>query len=179
MKRRAFIRSSLATGAIAVLPDMWSESLDAAAQKTTWDAALTALAANVQIMPKFDKPVLQEGSVYRGTWMECGPHESLAYAELAEYVTPTEAGPSPIQVAINTHRAFFANQREDGQLPANVTKWGIGWSMIQMVVPIAATAWEVSQIAKNEEVSRRSISVMCAMGCLASAISGHARHGTS
>jgi hypothetical protein len=151
MKRRAFIKSSLATGAIAVLPEMWSEALDAAAWKKTWDAALAALAANVQIMPKFDKPVLQEGSVYRGTWMECGPHESLAYAELTDYVTPTEAGPSPIQAAINTHRAFFANQREDGQLPANVTKWGIGWSMIQMVVPIAATAWEVSQIAKNEE----------------------------
>jgi len=150
MKRRTFLKSGLATGAVATLPDLWSQAPDAAAWRKTWDAALGVLAGNVQKMPKFDQPVLQEGSVYRGTWMECGPHESLAYAQLAEFVTPVTNGPSPLQVAINTHRAFFANQREDGQLPANVTKWGIGWSMIQMVVPIAATAWEVAQIAKDE-----------------------------
>jgi hypothetical protein len=151
MKRRTFLKSGLATGAVAALPGLWSQAPDATAWRKTWGAALTVLAGNVQVMPKFDKPVLQEGSVYRGTWMECGPHESLAYAQLAEFVTPSETAPSPIQVAINTHRAFFANQREDGQLPANVTKWGMSWSMIQMVVPIAATAWEVSQVAKNEE----------------------------
>jgi TAT (twin-arginine translocation) pathway signal sequence len=150
MKRRTFLKSGLATAAVAVLPDLWSQAPDATAWRKTWDAALAVLAGNVKVMPKFDQPVLQEGSVYRGTWMECGPHESLAYAQLAQFVTPVDAGPSPLQVAINTHRAFFANQREDGQLPANITKWGVGWSMIQMVVPIAATAWEVAQIAKDE-----------------------------
>ena len=150
MKRRTFLKSGLATGAVAALPDLWSQAPDATAWRKTWDAALAVLAGNVQKMPKFDQPVLQEGSVYRGTWMECGPHESLAYAQLAEFVAPATNGPSPLQVAINTHRAFFANQREDGQLPANVTKWGISWSMIQMVVPVAATAWEVAQIAKDE-----------------------------
>jgi hypothetical protein len=28
--------------------------------------------------------------------------------------------------------------------------WGMNWMMIQMVVPIAATAWEVAQIAKDD-----------------------------
>jgi glycogen debranching enzyme len=65
-------------------------------------------------------------------------------------VAPVEQGPSPLEIAINTHRAFFANQREDGQLPANVTQWGMNWMMIQMVVPIAGTAWELAQIAKDD-----------------------------
>ncbi len=60
--------------------------------------------------------MLFEGSVYRGTWQECGPHESLAYSELSDFVTPAEGKPSPLEVARNTHRAFFTLQREDGQL---------------------------------------------------------------
>ena len=149
MERRTFLKSSLAMGLSAGVSNSFSQAYDTAIWAKTWDAALVALAGNVKIMPKFDRPILQEGSVYRGAWMECGPHESLAYAELANFVTPVEQGPSPLEIAINTHRAFFANQREDGQFPANVTKWGMSWMMIQMVVPIAATAWEVAQIAKD------------------------------
>ena len=101
-------------------------------------------------MPRFNQLVLFEGSAYRGTWMECGPHESLCYAQLATFVAPVEGRPSPLEVAKNTHRAFFTLQRDDGQLPASVKLSGMNWGQIQMVVPIAATAWELAQLTKDE-----------------------------
>jgi hypothetical protein len=149
VERRAFLKTAIAAGAATVLPGAWANPDDSAWNKT-WDAALTTLAGNIKVMPHFDSPVLQEGSVYRGTWQECGPHESLAYAQLAGYVPQIEGKPSPLEVAKNTHRAFFSLQRDDGQLPASVKLRGIDWMMIQMVVPIAATAWEVCQISKDE-----------------------------
>ena len=149
MQRRAFLTTMMAAGATAVLPDAWTQTSDADWTKT-WDAALATMAGNVKPVPRFDQPVLHEGSAYRGTWQECGPHESLAYAELAELIKPGEGKPSPLEVARNTHRAFFTLQREDGQLPASVKLSGINWGQIQMVVPIAATAWEIAQKTKDE-----------------------------
>ena len=143
----------MAAGASAVLPGAWAEKPDAAWMRTG-DAALTALAANVRRVPQFDQPVLFEGSVYQGTWQECGPHESLAYAELAEFVRPGTEGNGgnaspPLEIAKNTHRIFFTLQREDGQLPAAVRLSGISWGQIQMVAPIAATGWEIAQKAND------------------------------
>ena len=79
------------------------------------------------------------------------PHESLMYAELADYVKPIEGKPSPLEVAKNTHRVFFRNQRNDGQLPASVKLSGMNWGQLQMVVPIASTAWAVAQKSKDED----------------------------
>ena len=149
MKRREFLKSAMVVGATVATPSAWAHSPDESWSKV-WDAALTTLAGNVKLVPHFDKPVLYEGSVYRGTWMECGPHESLAYAQLGEFVPAVEGKPSPLEVATNTHRAFFVNQRDDGQLPFNVHITGVHWGQIQMVVPIAATAWDVSQMLKAE-----------------------------
>ena len=118
---------------------------------TAWDAALTVLAGNIHQPPKFGKPVLFEGAVYPGIWQECGPHESLVYATLREYVAMGD-GPGPIEVARASHMAFFALQREDGQIPSSIKGSGeVGFGQIQMVVPIAATAWELAQILKEEE----------------------------
>ena len=36
------------------------------------------------------------------------------------------------------------------ELPASVKLSGINWGQIQMVVPIAATAWDIAQKAKDE-----------------------------
>src|ERR1035437_6518374 len=36
------------------------------AWQTTWDAALAVLAGNVRSMPRYDRPVLVEGSTYAG-----------------------------------------------------------------------------------------------------------------
>jgi hypothetical protein len=90
-----------------------------------------------------------EGAVYPGAWMECGPNEGLVYASLAKYVAKTDA----VGVARANHMAFFALQREDGQIPASIKLSGeVGYGQIQMVVPIAATAWELSRLSKDEEL---------------------------
>ena len=98
-----------------------------------YQSALDLLAANVQKVPGYQKPVLIEGSVYRGIWLECGPHEGLVYSAIRP------------DVARNNHLAFFDLQREDGQLPCNIKLTEAGYGQIQTVVPIAATAWELCQ----------------------------------
>ncbi len=120
--------------------------------RPTWDAALTLLAGNIITLPHYDRPVLIEGSVYAGVWQECGPHEGLVYANLDWGFDPAATlAPTPLQVAIANHMAFFALQRPDGQLPASVKRSEVGFGQIQMVVPIAATAWELAQLTHNEE----------------------------
>jgi hypothetical protein len=120
-----------------------------------WDAAIAVLAGNLRRAPGYTQPLLFEGSTYQGIWLECGPHEGLVYASLAD-VIPAAAGaaadnqPSPVRTAVNNHMAFFLNQRPDGQLPANVKTTENGFGQIQMVVPIAATALELFHITRDE-----------------------------
>src|SRR5271170_3813014 len=123
----------------------------------TWDAALAVLAENIKTVPNFDHPVLVEGSVYPGVWLECGPHEGLVYGTLAPYVAAQDGVPSPLQIARNNHIAFFALQypvghESAGQLPAAIKMFDVGYGQIQMVVPIAATAWELSQLTDDDEL---------------------------
>ena len=123
----------------------------------TWDAALAVLAGNVKTVPRYDHPVLVEGSVYPGIWLECGPHEGLVYGTLAPYIATQEGVPTPLQIARNNHMAFFALQRpvgheSAGQLPAAIKMSDVGYGQIQMVVPIAATAWELSQLTGDDEL---------------------------
>ncbi|MGA8937721.1 MAG: alpha-L-rhamnosidase [Acidobacteriaceae bacterium] len=123
--------------------------------RAAWIEALAVLDANITTLPKYDRPVLIEGAVYAGVWQECGPQEGLVYASLGWGSNASSAnGPlsTPMQVAIDNHMTFFALQREDGQLPANVKRSEVGFGQIQMVVPIAATAWEVAQLSRNEEL---------------------------
>lgn len=108
--------------------------------QTAYDKALEVLAGNVQVMPYVTKPVLIEGSVYRGIWQECGPHEALVYRKFRP------------DVARNSHLTFFELQRADGQLPANNKVAETGFGQIQMVVPIAATAWELARDTGDGEL---------------------------
>lgn len=101
--------------------------------QAAYDKALAILAGNVQVMPYVNRPVLIEGSVYRGIWQECGPHEALVYRKWRP------------DVARDSHLTFFELQRADGQLPANNKETETGFGQIQMVVPIAATAWELAR----------------------------------
>jgi hypothetical protein len=110
------------------------------AYQSLYDRALNLLAANLQVMHGFDKPVLIEGSVYRGIWLECGPQEGLVYS----LIRP--------DVARNNHAIFFDLQQEDGQIPCSVKQAGAGFGQIQMVVPIAATAWELTQATQDSEL---------------------------
>jgi hypothetical protein len=149
MRRRTFLKTAAKMGAATLLSGSEAYATDGLWMRT-WDAALAVLAGNVEKVPSFAEPVLFEGSVYRGIWQECGPHESLVYAGLAEYAAPRADGLTPVGVSLNAHRAFFVLQRQDGQLPAFM--WThVGFAQIQMVVPIAATAWELAQVAHDEE----------------------------
>ena len=123
----------------------------------TWDAALNALAQNIRTVPRFDRPVLYEGAVYPGIWQECGPHEGLVYGTLAQYIAPSEPAHAPLAIARNNHMAFFALQKPEGsdsagQLPASIKTTEAGYGQIQMVVPIAATAWELAQLTGDDEL---------------------------
>jgi hypothetical protein len=170
IERRDFLKlAAMTTGATLLPHSAHAQSTPAAAVKTpaapspafpnkdprwqrTWDAALATLAGNIRILPRYPNPVLIEGAVYPGIWQECGPHEGLVYGTLAPFIPEQPGQPTPLQVARNNHMAFFALQKEDGQLPASIKTTEAGYGQIQMVVPIAATAWELSQLTSDDEL---------------------------
>jgi len=145
MNRRRFLQYSSSALLAASAPEVLNSAVIAPSDpqprfrtsNTRWqaayDKALAVLAGNIRVLPRIDSPVLIEGSEYAGVWQECGPHESLVYA------------PFRPDVARNNHTTFFQLQRPDGQLPASNKTTEAGFGQIQMVVPIAATAWEVAQ----------------------------------
>jgi hypothetical protein len=98
-----------------------------------YDAALTSARGNTRQVNRFADPVLIEGGVYPGTWLECAPQEGLVYA-------PWNTG-----VAVANQRIFFEFQRSDGQMPCWVWFKQVGYGQIQMAVPIAATAFDLYQ----------------------------------
>ena len=162
MNRREFLTASAAVLVTARDSSAFASSEPVfrtgnARWQTTYDKALSVLAGNVQVMPRFPGPVLIEGSSYAGIWMECGPHEALLYRNFRP------------DVARNSHLTFFDLQKEDGQLPANnkATAASPGWAQIQMVVPIAATAWELAKATGDHELLEKAYSCLLALGRLA------------
>jgi hypothetical protein len=109
-----------------------------------YNQALEGLAANMRRVYGFSTSVLIEGGVYPGIWLECGPLEGLVY------------GQHRPEVALANHDVFFHHQREDGYLPCWVWSERTGSAQIQMVVPIAATAWEVAQLTGREDFLSRA-----------------------
>ena len=157
MHRRDLLKLGAATAIKAVLPaalpsvPVWAVETSSPSSEPffktendrwqrAYDKAMGILGGNVQVMPRVPLPVLIEGSSYAGIWQECGPHESLVY----RHVRP--------DVARNTHMTFFILQRPDGQLPANNKRTETGFGQIQMVVPIAATAWELAKATADSEL---------------------------
>ena len=146
MNRRGFLAGSAALAASGTRATMAAaqpeETPQFTTQNATWqsayDSALGVLAANVQVLPRYAKPILIEGAAYQGIWLESGPHESLVYRKFRP------------DIARNSHRCFFELQRKDGQFPCNNKLSGMGLGQIQMVVPIAATAWELTQATGDE-----------------------------
>lgn len=108
--------------------------------------ALDVVRRNTTKLNTYAGPVLIEGSTYGGIWQECAPQEGLVYSLFHP------------DAARNNHLAFFAQQREDGQLPCWLRKDSVGFGQIQMVVPIAATAWELAQQTADSELLERAYS---------------------
>src|SRR6476646_4128860 len=150
LHRRAFLQRTVAAGLAAVCASAFPEADPQAPEFRTansrWQAtyarALAVLAGNVQVLPRYAKPVLIEGANYAGIWLECGPHEALVYRKFRP------------DVARNSHLIFFALQRPDGQFPANNKVSETGFGQIQTVVPIAATAWELARSTGDDELLR-------------------------
>ncbi len=148
-----FLAQGAAAKSAPVTAQVTAQAADAdAAWKRTWEAAIGVLAGNLRRVPGYPEPVLLEGSTYEGIWQECGPHEGLVYATLEKFIPTVEGKPTPRQAARNNHIAFFALQRPDGQLPASVKMSENGFGQIQMVVPIAATAWDLAQLTGDDEL---------------------------
>ena len=108
--RRAFLRqasAALGIGCVPAFAESDAQRPEFRTANSRWQAAynraLGVLAAKVQVLPRYNKPVLIEGANYAGIWMECGPHEALVYRE-------TSASTSRATVT----SFFFALQRPDG-----------------------------------------------------------------
>ncbi|WP_168119596.1 hypothetical protein [Paenibacillus sp. HB172176] len=76
------------------------------------------------------QPILQEGGVYLGCWLES---TGTINAELLSRFAPT--------VAESTFEAFALHQRSDGLLPYKVTEHGGAYRQIQLVTPLARSVW--------------------------------------
>ena len=119
--------------------------------RRSWEQAIATLAGNTRTLGTYSKPVLIEGAGYPGIWMECGPTEALINLKWKLYL-PEPQREAADKVAIANHMAFFDLQRPDGQIPAYIWDKKVGFGQIQMVVPVAATAWETAQITKSQQL---------------------------
>lgn len=139
--RRQFLYQTAAAfaarAAAEALPQALQFRCDNAKLQGAYNAAVSGLKQNVQDVFRFPRPVLLEGATYAGVWLECAPLEGLVYAPI-----------SP-ETALANHEVFFDLQREDGYLPCNAKKDRLGTGQIQMVVPIAATAWDLYRQNRN------------------------------
>lgn len=75
-------------------------------------------------------PILQEGGVYHGCWLES---TGTINAELLSRFIPT--------VAQATFEQFAVHQREDGLIPYKITVDGPIFRQIQLVTPLARSVW--------------------------------------
>jgi Mannosylglycerate hydrolase MGH1-like glycoside hydrolase domain len=165
MNRRQLVaRGSLAAAALAVRhPRLFAAHLGSRPSTGTvpcilttddpglhsiYDAALATLAGNAVQFPAYSEPVLVEGSVYHGVWLECAPQEGEVY----NAVGPEAAN----RIARANQLIFFSLQKEDGQLPCSVKANGPAFGQIQMVVPIAATAWELARQFRDSELLEKA-----------------------
>ena len=129
----ARLRSARATGSGPV-----PEGFEAAGVRFTaiggrleqrWNQAVTELAQCVRPIGG-SSPVLNEGGVYHGSWIES---TGTINAEMLSRFVP--------DVTRDTHLLFAENQRDDGMIPYKVTDDGPGFSQIQIVTPLARTVW--------------------------------------
>ncbi|WP_091039088.1 MGH1-like glycoside hydrolase domain-containing protein [Glycomyces harbinensis] len=103
-----------------------------------WHRALTELAQCIR--PREGAPpVLNEGGVYHGTWIES---TGTVNAEVLARFAPG--------VARDTHLLFADHQRGDGMIPYKVTDAGPAFSQIQIVTPLARTVWHHHRLTAGD-----------------------------
>lgn len=85
-------------------------------------------------------PVLNEGGVYAGAWIES---TGTINAEVLARFAPG--------LARDTHLLFAEHQRGDGMIPYKVTDEGPGFSQIQIVTPLARAVWHHHRLAGGDE----------------------------
>ena len=96
-----------------------------------WRQAILELQRCVRVLDNgLESPVLVEGGVYPGTWIEGTASIS---AEVLTRFAPA--------VARSTQEQFARFQRDDGMIPYKVTDSGPGYTQIQLVTPFARTVW--------------------------------------
>ena len=88
------------------------------------------------------EPVLNEGGVYHGCWLESTGSIS---AELTSRFLPA--------LAVRTFGAFVTHQRPDGLFPYKVTESGPGFAQIQIVTPFARCVWNAYRIGAVSRVA--------------------------
>jgi hypothetical protein len=103
-----------------------------------WHRALAELALCIHALPGA-APVLHEGGVYHGAWLES---TATIGAELLDRFAPDVTG--------DTHLLFARHQRDDGMLPYKVTADGPGFSQIQLVTPLARGVWNHYRLAGRD-----------------------------
>lgn len=96
----------------------------------TFASAKRALMACIVPTGSISAPILHEGGVYRGCWLES---TGTINAELLSRFVPS--------VAEATFGSFAVHQREDGLLPYKVTEHGPVFRQIQLVTPLARSVW--------------------------------------
>src|SRR5690606_17431326 len=101
------------------------------------------------IRPIADAPVLNEGGVYDGCWLEStGTINTDVLARFAP------------DIATDTLLQFAELQREDGMLPYKVTPDGPGFSQIQIVTPLARVVWRHHQRTGDDALLRTMYDAM-------------------
>jgi hypothetical protein len=109
-----------------------------------YDEALAGLATNIWKLFDFESPVLCEGGMYAGAFLECAPVESITY------------GRHVPEIAIANHDVFFHHQREDGYIPFCIRRDRVWDWQVQTVDAVAATALEAARMTQNEAFMARA-----------------------
>lgn len=94
-------------------------------------------------------PVLNEGGVYHGCWLES---TGTINVEVLARFAP--------QIVADTLRLFAAHQRDDGMIPYKVTADGPGYSQIQIVTPLARVVWRHFQRTGDRALLRNMYDAM-------------------
>lgn len=137
-----------ADGDSATLLREWSRSGVAFAASSprieqVYTTAVAKLSACIRPVPG-PQPVLQEGGVYYGCWLESTG--TMNAEVLARYMP---------QTAQATMELFADYQRADGLMPYKLASGGPAFRQIQLVTPLARSVWNHLQLQPDEAFLRK------------------------